>query len=491
MSFNSIHFILFYITVFLLYHICPYRIRYLILLGASLFFYSQWNTKYTVILIYAIIVSYISAIVCNGVRSATGKRATLCIGVNMLLIPLIYYKYIDFIIYCLSRLLVLTGKPAIGFKTQTVLPIGISFFTLQSIGYIIDVYRGDAEPERNLFLYALFISFFPQLIAGPIERSSSLICQLKCHTPFNSYEARKGFFLILYGFFLKMVIADRVALYVDLVFDSPKSFRCIYILIAIVLFSIQIYCDFYGYSTIAKGVAMTFGIKLMDNFSAPYYAISISDFWRRWHISLSLWLKDYVYIPLGGSKKGTLRKWVNLVIVFLVSGLWHGASFAFILWGGLHGLARIIEDGTKRCRLSSFIRRMQLNGKISQSIRIIMARTITFSFTCFAWLFFRAGNMQNAIAIINSIIASKEWAIDESIFNIGISNEYFIVVIIAISVLLMIDYYKNRGFNVLDGILNVSPLVSAIIFNALVFSILLFGCWGETYDLQNFVYFQF
>lgn len=229
-------------------------------------------------------------------------------------------------------------------SVDILLPVGISFYTFQALGYTIDVYRGDTCAEKNFFQYALFVSFFPQLVAGPIERSSHLLQQLATPHKFNSEEAKSGLLLMLWGFFLKIVLADRIAIFVDWVYGDYHTFGGWYLIVATALFAIQIYCDFAGYSIIAMGAAQILGIRLMENFQSPYLAVSVADFWRRWHISLTSWFRDYLYIPLGGSRCSKWRKYMNKMIVFLVSGLWHGAKISFVVWGGLNGLYQIIGE---------------------------------------------------------------------------------------------------------------------------------------------------
>lgn len=247
---------------------------------------------------------------------------------------LFYYKYFDFtlemIIKIGSAFDICLNAPVF----DIILPVGISFYTFQALSYTMDVYRNDIYAEKNFFKYALFVSFFPQLVAGPIERSKNLLNQLSNPIKFSFVKARDGLLLMLWGFFLKIVLADRIALFVDTVYASYEIYTGGYLIIATFLFSVQIYCDFYGYSVIAMGAAEILGIQLMENFYAPYFSTSVSDFWRNWHISLTSWFKDYLYIPLGGNKKGKLRKYVNKMIVFLVSGLWHGAEMSFVIWGG-------------------------------------------------------------------------------------------------------------------------------------------------------------
>lgn len=359
MLFNTPQYILFLPIVVIIYYCLPGKVRYIWLLIVSYYFYMQWNSLYILLLFFCTFLTYVCGWIIEGLRPvnenqqeseeeqagiereseeieeipAYRKKQKICLATCILLNLAIlgFFKYFNFGISWLNFLLSHIHIHEIMWDYNIMLPVGISFYTLQALGYLIDVYRGDIYAEKNFLRYALFISFFPQLVAGPIERSKNLLVQLNTPKSFQYENIRKGSLLVLYGLFVKMVIADRAAIIVDTVYGNIESYPGFYIIAATVLFSIQIYCDFYGYSTIARGSALMMGIQLTDNFNAPYYAKSVKEFWRRWHISLSCWFRDYLYIPLGGNRKGRLRKWYNLLMVFAVSGLWHGASLVFIL----------------------------------------------------------------------------------------------------------------------------------------------------------------
>lgn len=348
MLFNSSDYIFFLVVVVLFNMLLSEKIRPIWLLGASWYFYMQWNLKYILLMLGTILVTYFAGLL---IERKHDKRI-LFASIVVLIIVLALYKYLSFFTEIINTVL---GIFNVGYRVDSyiklVLPVGVSFFTLQSIGYVIDVWRGECKAERNFVYYALFISFFPQLVAGPIERSENMLPQLKKKNELTWDIFRKGILLILYGLFCKMVIADRLALIVDAIYGSPEQFGGFFIIIATIAFAFQIYCDFYGYSTIARGPALLLGVKLVDNFEAPYLAKSVKEFWRRWHISLSYWFRDYVYIPLGGNRKGFKRKESNLLFVFSLSGLWHGASVTFIIWGFLNGLYQIIRDVINRIPL--------------------------------------------------------------------------------------------------------------------------------------------
>lgn len=355
--------------------------------------------------------------------------------------------------------------------------------------------------ERNFLKFFLFVSFFPQLVAGPIERSRNLLVQLEGAHKLSFANIKKGVFMIIYGLFLKMVIADRAAILVDTVFGDPKLYPGFYIIVATLFFSIQIYCDFYGYSTIARGSALLMGIRLMENFSAPYYSRSIKEFWSRWHISLSTWFRDYLYIPLGGNRKGNLRTERNRLIVFAISGFWHGASMGFIFWGLLHGLYQLVGDLLKKGRkfLPSVWNKFMPEGlkytdRVYNSFSTrLFQRMSTLILVIFAWLFFRAGGLSFSFRIIESMFSINNWMIlmDGSLYTLGVTHDAMFVLLLAIVVLFVIDYQKYRGRDIAALILGQGWIFQALVMLAMIFVILLYGCYGEMYDIQQFIYFQF
>lgn len=356
MLFNTPQYIIFLPIVVIIYFFMPKKVRYIWLLAASYYFYMQWNPLYITLLFLCTLLTYVCGRVIYGLsRSMVNNREDIqkikkkkqicfsaCIILNLCILA--YFKYSEFGLFYLNKLLRMIHMNEVSWNHDIILPVGISFYTLQALGYLIDVYRGDICAEKNFLRYALFVSFFPQLVAGPIERSKNLLTQLYEPHKFEYENLRKGLLLVLYGMFLKMVIADRAAIIVDTVYNNSAVYSGFYIIVATCLFSLQIYCDFYGYSTIARGSALIMGIHLMDNFNAPYYSRSVKEFWRRWHISLSGWFRDYLYIPLGGNRKGKVRKSFNLLMVFGVSGLWHGAALSYIFWGIINGVYQLIGD---------------------------------------------------------------------------------------------------------------------------------------------------
>lgn len=343
MLFNSFTYAIFLPVVFAVYWALPHRYRWMLLLAASYYFYMSWNVKYTLLILATTVVSYTTGRLLSGEKNPIRRKFFLLGALAICLGLLIYFKY--FVFLGNSVIAVLNGF-ALRLHPITlkiVLPVGISFYTFQTLSYVLDVYRGRIEPERHFGIYATFVSFFPQLVAGPIERTENLLPQIRSRKQFDYDQATYGLKLMAWGFFKKLAIADVIAQYVDLTYSALPSRTSLDLAIAIFFFTVQIYCDFSGYSDIAIGSAKLLGINLMANFKSPYFSKRIREFWNRWHISLSTWFRDYVYIPLGGNRCSTLRANLNLMVTFLISGLWHGANWTYVIWGGINGAAQIVE----------------------------------------------------------------------------------------------------------------------------------------------------
>lgn len=497
MLFNSTQFLLFFPLVTLGYFIIPQRVRYLWLLIASYYFYMGWNPHYIVLLLFSTTVTYLSGLFIDRVpknlpdnKTTIYKKIVVALSFISNLGVLFYFKYINFASSLLMRIAskvhIILNIPSF----DVILPVGISFFTFQALSYTVDVYRGEIYAEKNFFRYALYVSFFPQLVAGPIERSKNLLKQLAVPTKFDFEKARDGFLLMLWGYFLKLVLADRIAIFVDGVYSNYASYPGWYCIVATVLFAFQIYCDFAGYSTIAIGAAEILGINLMENFNAPYTAMTVSEFWRRWHISLTSWFRDYLYIPLGGNRKGKIRKNINRLIVFLASGLWHGASMHFVIWGGINGVYQIIGEMTQpiRDKIVLFL------GLDKDSLGFRIYKTIiTFIFVDLAWVYFRADGYHIANGIVYSMIhADNPWILfDGSLYQIGLTERSFRLMIICIVVLFISDVLKNKGICLRKLIAKQDYIFRWIIIAVSIFFIVTFGVWGPGYDASNFIYFQF
>ena len=481
MQFNSLEFLIFFPVVLAVNYILPKKVRYLWLLLASYFFYMCWNAKYALLLLFSTAVTYVCARLLER-TSGNRKKGVLFLSFLLNLGVLAVFKYTPFFLHIVTALFMRLGIELQVPRFDILLPVGISFYTFQALGYTMDVYRGDVKAEKNFFAYALFVSFFPQLVAGPIERSGHLLGQLAEPKDFDFDKALRGLYLMFWGYFLKMVVGDRIALYVDATYGNVDGASGWHLIIASVLFAIQIYCDFGGYSTIAVGASAFLGIELMENFDAPYLSASVGNFWRRWHISLTGWFKDYLYIPLGGSRKGKMRKFLNKMIVFLVSGLWHGAGFTYLFWGGLNGLYQIAEEIAA-----------PLLDKFKGRFSTFLKGVATFALVDFAWVFFRATSLREALVIIKKMLhaASMDSIRGGALYEYGLDKANFILLFVCILILLAVDICKRRRIVIRDRICALPlPLQSFVIVGIVCF-ILVFGIWGASYEEASFIYFQF
>ena len=414
MLFNSVSFGIFIIVVFIMYYLVPHKYRWVFLLIASYVFYMNLHIGYGIMLLATTALTYTMALSLEKADTTKAKKRCLLYGILPLILILLFYKTASPVI---DRLNLLADAGRLTMQPITVrilLPAGISFYFFQSMGYLIDVYRGKIKAERHFGYYALFVSFFPQLLAGPIGRADSLLPQYKKERPFVYENVTYGLKLMTWGYFKKLVIADVYAGVVNGVYDYAQSYVGLVFIVVTVMFALEIYCDFSGYSDIAIGCAKLFGIDLMTNFKSPYYSFSIREFWSRWHISLSTWFRDYVYIPLGGNRVPKWRHCLNLLITFLVSGFWHGSSLTYIVWGGFHGLLQIIE---------TWVYPKTRGGEIVKRRRHLWQLPVTFALLCFSWIFFRANNMQDAI-----------WIISRLFWDIGRPMNYLYTCVICLSV---------------------------------------------------------
>lgn len=478
MLFNSLSFLLFFPLTLCFYFLLPGKFKNISLLIASYVFYMGWNPKYAILLFFCTAVTYFGSLtLCKLEVKSKKRKLVLTVAIIIVLSILFYFKYLNFILDLLKYVL---AQFKIDFSAphfDIILPVGISFFTFQAIGYLVDVYRGDVEVEKNFFTYALFVSFFPQLVAGPIERSRNLLIQLKQTHSFEFANLKSGLITMCWGYFMKMVVADRASILVDFVFNNEKA-TGIQIMFATFIFSFQIYCDFCGYSTIAVGASRILGIKLMQNFDTPYLATGFQDFWRRWHISLSSWFKDYLYIPLGGNRKGTLRKYLNIMIVMFISGIWHGAGLNYVFWGILNGIFQITDNLLK---------------PVKKHLNKIFLIFINFCFVCFTWLFFRAKSMTHAIELIKKILFHLQpMTLKGNFKNIyGIGGLELSVLFITILMLMTIDILRYKKVSLKTIVLSTNWIIQSISFIFFVLFILIFGVWGGDYNPASFIYFQF
>lgn len=493
MIFNSMHFLLFFPIVVLIYFIIPKRVKYIWLLVCSYYFYMSWNAKYAILIAGSTVITWAGGVLIEKASKQNIRKMCLVAVLLSNLGILFFFKYFDFFLENINRVLAHINGKVLEIPFDVLLPVGISFYTFQALGYTIDVYRGDIKAEKNILRYALFVSFFPQLVAGPIERSKNLLKQVNVDHSFEWERAKKGLLLMLWGFFQKIVIADRIALCVTNVYNNYTVFSGVQIALATALFAVQIYCDFAGYSEIAIGAAQVMGFDLMQNFQTPYFSKSVAEFWRRWHISLSTWMRDYIYIPLGGNRCGKLRKYFNLMVTFLVSGLWHGASWNYIVWGGLNGFYQVAGDATKKIR-EGIKKKCRINTECFSYRLFQMA--ITFVLIDFAWLFFRAPSMSAALHMIwhgLHSIGPMSWLDTNNILGIttlGMGEKDFYVMLLSIIILVVVDYFRNR-FSIRQKLEKQNAVFRWAIYYIAIFVILIFGIYGAEFDASSFIYFQF
>ena len=494
MLFNSYEFLIFFPIVVLLYFIIPRKTRYIWLLIASYYFYMCWNPKYALLIAFSTFITYLSGRLLDRCKETKHKKWVVAGSFVINLAILVVFKYSDFLLQNINAILAKTGVSLIERPFDIILPVGISFYTFQALSYTVDVYRGEIKAEKNLLKYALFVSFFPQLVAGPIERSKRLLVQIEGLAEkklWNYKRITEGLMLMLWGFFLKLMIADRIAIFVDVVFDSYYNYGTLVLAAAAGAFAIQIYCDFSSYSTIAIGAAKVMDFELMENFNTPYFARSIQDFWRRWHISLSTWFRDYLYIPLGGSRCGKVRKSFNLMVTFLVSGLWHGANWTYVLWGGLHGLYQVIGDLTKPLKE----RINQICKTKTESFGYKAGQTlITFVLVTFAWIFFRADSVINAFGYIKRMFTKFDpWTFfNQSIYTLGLDRVEMNILLASLIALLLVSimqYIKGQRFELFLS--EQCMWFRWFVIFALLAAIAVYGKYGPNVDAQAFIYFQF
>jgi len=418
MLFNSLEFLIFFPTVVLLYFLLPYRFRWVLLLVASYVFYMFWRAEYALLLLLSTLIDYGCGLGMNRYPDEEKQKRKPWLYLSLfsnlsLLFTFKYYNFFNTAAHDLAQLLGLSyAAPAFAL----LLPMGISFYTFQTMSYSIDVYYGRIKAEKHLGIFALFVTFFPQLVAGPIERAENLLSQLREKHSFDYGRIVSGLQLMAWGLFKKVLIADRLALMVNQVYNNPTDYAGIPLLLATFFFAFQIYCDFSGYTDIAIGSAQVMGFRLMDNFKRPYFARSISDFWSRWHISLSTWFRDYLYIPMGGNRVVRWRWYYNLLFTFLVSGLWHGANWTFIVWGALHGFYLVFAQITRqpRSRLALTLgldKRPMLYG--------VWQVGTTFALVCLAWIFFRANTIGEAWYIVTHLFSGLPQGLAAIIANTG------------------------------------------------------------------------
>ncbi len=491
MLFNSIEFLIFFPTVVLLYFLIPFRFRWLLLLIASYWFYMAWRVDYAIILVISTLIDYACGIGMSRYSDEERhkRKPWLWLSLFSNLGILFTFKYYNFFNGAATDLANLLGVSYAAPAFELLLPMGISFYTFQTMSYSIDVYYGRIKAEKHLGIFALFVTFFPQLVAGPIERAGNLLDQLKVKHEFSYARVVSGLQLMAWGFFKKIVIADNLAELVNQVYNNPTEYDGFSLVLATIFFAFQIYCDFSGYSDIAIGSAQVMGFTLMENFRRPYFSKSIKEFWGRWHISLSTWFRDYLYIPLGGNRVVKWRWYYNIFIVFLVSGLWHGANWTFIVWGALHGFYQIFGSLTAKQR-DTIADKIGLRSNAA-FYKFMQVGTVFF-LVCFAWVFFRANNITDAWYIIAHAFSgignvTEIFSGDvRHVLFFDMNPKIFYIAILSIIVMEMVHLQQRHGS--LRVKLAERPIWQRWgLYYAVVATVLLLGHFGT----GQFIYFQF
>lgn len=487
MLFNSFGYALFLPVVFTLYWITPGKFRWIILLMSSYYFYASWGPEYISVILLTTIVSYIAALLMDVRRKGNVyRKSILIISIILCAGVLFFFKYFNFFTENISLLFEKLSIPMHPTTLKLALPIGISFYIFQTISYLVDVYKGDIHAEKSFGIYAVYISFFPKVMQGPIERGKKLLPQLNAHRKFQFDQASYGLKLMAWGYFKKLVLADGLSVYVNQVYNNLSAYKGFSLVLATFFFAIQLYCDFSGYTDIALGSAKVLGINLTQNFKAPYLASSIKDFWGRWHISLSSWLRDYIYIPLGGSRVGKIRHALNIMITFLISGLWHGASWNYILWGGIHGIYQIIEGFFPwNAKTSPFQRNRYYHFLLS-----IITVPFTFMLVCFAWIFFRAATIQDGIYVLENMftgISKLSMYFQDSALQMGLTFTHLIYNCLPIILLFLYDLASLKT----DVISFISKQRFFIRWPVYIFLLLVILLFSEKGVSTEFIYMQF
>ncbi len=468
MPFLSLWFYAAVIILLVLYYAVPVKARWGILLAGSLGFYCCISGRGIFALLFSVLVGFGTGLFLKRVKR---KRILLAAGIGAVLLP-----------YLSGRFLYV-GKQSI------LQAVGISYFTLQIIAYMADVYRGEVQPERNPAKFALFVTFFPQIVQGPIPRYGQLGRQFFENVVFKEDKFTRGFQWILWGFFLKLMIADRAGIVVDRIFDNWEIYTGSYVLLGGVLYSIQLYADFMACVYMAKGLALLFGIELMDNFRRPYFSGSIREFWGRWHISLSSWLRDYIYIPLGGNRKGKFRKWLNLLMVFLVSGIWHGVGLKYIAWGLLHAVYQIAGDITGGIR-----ERLYRLFKIESNsfLAAILKKGTTFFLAMLAWVVFRAASLKAGLKMLWSLFTVyNPWVLlNDSVFELGLDLKECMLLLLAILLLFAVSF-QGRKEAVGNWLLKQHLILRWTVYIGGILMIVVYGTYGTGFDARNFIYGSF
>jgi len=481
MLFNSIQYLFFFPLVAVLYFAIHPKHRWILLLSASYYFYMCWKMEYIFLILFTTLIDYAVARRMFGTGSQSRKRLFLSISLVTNLGLLFAFKYFNFFSDATRAVFahanILYAIP----QFKVLLPVGLSFYTFQSLSYTIDVYRGKQEPERHVGLFALYVAYFPQLVAGPISRARELLPQFYKRADFDYERVTSGLKLMAWGMFKKVVIADRVAKLVDTVYSDPTAYHGYPLIVATVFFAVQIYCDFSGYCDIAIGSAEILGFHLPQNFRRPYFATSMTDFWKRWHMSLCSWFRDYLYISLGGNRVGMVRNYANIFVTFLLSGLWHGANWTFLAWGALHGAAVITEKIVTKVTTGKPIERLFSLG-VYPGVRIVRVLG-TFALVNVGWILFRAKSFSDAAYIFTHVFDTSQAAC----YSLGLKKYDFNIALLAIVVLFVVEMIQARvvtmrGFVARAPVCVRWPLYVGIVLITFILAVA---------DKREFIYFQF
>ena len=496
MLFNSLAFVVFFPVAVGVYFLTPHKWRWMWLLAASYFFYGWWRPEYLALIVGSTLIDYWAGIRMGAQPTQEARKPFLYVSLAANLGMLVAFKYLGFFGESANAFLDFIGREQALSVPSLLLPVGISFYTFQTLSYSVDVYRGHKEPEVHLGIFALYVSFFPQLVAGPIERSRRLLPQFREEHHFDPVMASSGLRLMLWGFFIKCVVADRLAPYADAVYSNPEAFAGPAVWAATLAFAWQIYGDFAGYSLIAIGSARVMGFRLMDNFRRPYFSPSLGELWRRWHISLMSWFRDYLYAPLGGGKKGPARGALNLIIIFTVSGLWHGAAWTFVLFGLMHGVFLVVGRYTLPYRNKLWKR---LEPKREEPMVATagwtfplagVRRAMGIAFTFFLWTLggglFRCATLGDALTFTKHMFVIPEGAYT-SVLIPGFDVPDLVLMAVFTGMYIFVDILEERGDKIEDRLAATTPLVRWSVYIGVTLLVLLFGSYGAV----PFIYFQF
>jgi len=489
MSFQSLGFALFFPAVSGIYFLLPAGkdnlIRNIWLLIAGYFFYMYGNPVYGAFLLYVSFVTYSLGLIFE----KKGKNAFLTFfAVFITLIPLLILKYSNFVIRNMNGILSRMGGSGIS-DLNLILPVGISFYTFAALSYVLDVRKGKISAERNIVHYMLFVGFFPALLSGPIERAGHLLPQLKEKHEFDPDRVKNGFLLMLWGYFLKLVLSERIAVFVNKVFGEYEIYTGTFSIIAILLYSLQIYFDFLSYTCMALGSGEIMGFDLLKNFERPYLATNIADFWRRWHISLTSFFRDYVYIPLGGNRKGTVRKYINVMLVFALSGLWHGASWNFVFWGLINGAFQVAGEILMPLRKAAAEIMKIRTGSFGHRLLKIAC---TFLLASFAWTFFRAESFISAVKMLKNCLTFNPWVLfDGSMLKLGLTDIDMVIVMISLLIVLFVSILNEKGIVIRNRVDRQDLWFRWTFYITAILTVLILGMYGPMYDPSEFIYFKF